>query len=295
MNFIEKLFTKYFNHEYSNNISISMKIESNEFFETKFQKINFINNNYIFINNEIQLGLDDEHYYHESLVHPAMITHKNPQSVLIIGGGDGMTLREVLKHSEVEKAVLIDIDEDFVNWCKNKFNYKLNGAFYNTRSKIIFGDAFVEIEKLKDKFDVIIIDLVTIMDDELFNDKSNISTLNLYSNDFYLKCKGVLKDNGILVTQSHSLSLIDNIYKKHLFINDQLKKIFKNINTYTINVESFLGTSSFIICSDSINSKTLNKISIEKIKKIENDLKLYDENFHNVLFYLNKDQQEILR
>lgn len=88
----------------------------------------------------------DEHVYHECLVQPAMVTHGNPKKVFIGGGGEGATLREVLKHASVEECVMVDIDGDVVEMCRQHMPKHSDGAFEDPRTKLIIDDAKVGLE-----------------------------------------------------------------------------------------------------------------------------------------------------
>ena len=101
----------------------------------------------------------DEFIYHEMIVHVPMMTHPNPKRVLIIGGGDGGSAREVLKYKDLEKAVMIDIDEVVVKSCKEHMPSLNNGAFDSDRLELIIGDGIDYVKKAADNsFDVIIVD-----------------------------------------------------------------------------------------------------------------------------------------
>ncbi len=117
----------------------------------------------LFLDNKIQSAQLDEAVYHEALVHPAMLSHPNPRKVLIMGGGEGATLREVLKHP-VEKAVMVDIDEQLVKLCEAYLPEWHRGSFYDERAEVIFADARSYVEEHEDKFDVVISDLTEPME-----------------------------------------------------------------------------------------------------------------------------------
>ena len=97
------------------------------FFEgrTKYQYVQCFSNalfgKVLFLDRKIQSAQVDEYVYHESLVHPAMMTHPKPQRILVLGGGEGATLREVYRHSTVESITMVDIDEELVGICENTF------------------------------------------------------------------------------------------------------------------------------------------------------------------------------
>ena len=150
-----------------------------------------------YINGAIQFDSIDEYRYHESLVHPVMHTSKSHENILIIGGGDGMALREVLRYDDVGRVTLVDLDPSITNLFKqHKLLSKLNHhSFDSDKVKVINQDAWKFIENSKELYDVIIIDLP---------DPNNLSIGRLYSETFYRLISDHLSKSGAMVTQSTS-------------------------------------------------------------------------------------------
>ena len=109
--------------------------------------------------NKTQSAEIDEFIYHEALVQPALTTHPSPKSVFIAGGGEGATLREALSHSDVELAVMVDLDEEVVSLCKYYLPSYHRGAFDDPRTKLYHTDAGQYLQNTNERYDVIIIDL----------------------------------------------------------------------------------------------------------------------------------------
>ncbi len=151
----------------------------------------------LFIDGQIQFSSVDEYRYHEALVHPAMSLAKRRARVLILGGGDGLAVREVLKYPDVEQITLVDIDSTIVEMCRN--NPEI--AALNERSldhpklRIVYEDAFKFVEKTAEQFDAAIIDLP---------DPNHESLAKLYSVEFYRILRSRLTDGGTVATQSAS-------------------------------------------------------------------------------------------
>src|SRR5690606_10306152 len=99
----------------------------------------------------------DEFVYHEMLAHPALATHPNPRRVLVVGGGDGGVIREVLKHPDVEKAVLVDIDGKVIEYSK-RFLPGIAGALDDPRVEVLVNDGYMHIHDHKNEYDVIMVD-----------------------------------------------------------------------------------------------------------------------------------------
>src|SRR5690606_14122478 len=99
----------------------------------------------------------DEFVYHEMVAHPALVTHPNPQHVLVVGGGDGGVIREVLKHPSVKKAVLVDIDGKVIEYSK-KFLPTIAGSLDDPRVEVHVNDGYMHIHDHKNEYDVIMVD-----------------------------------------------------------------------------------------------------------------------------------------
>ena len=167
---------------------------------TRYQQITLTrwrNDVRLFLNGQLQLSTVDEHRYHESLVHPAMSAHGKPERVLILGGGDGMALREVYKHASVREAVVVDLDPEMTKlFSENALLRDLNGgSLKDPRTRIVNMDAMAYLRKTGDFFDVVVMDLP---------DPNDISVGKLYTKDFFRFASKRMRRNGVLVTQATS-------------------------------------------------------------------------------------------
>lgn len=183
----------------------------------------------LFLDGNIQFSTVDEYRYHESLVHIPFLYAKEHKRVLILGGGDGLAAREILKYNDVEEIVLVDIDKEMTDLCKeNKQIVQTNeNSLSNSKLQIINEDAYLYVSENKEKFDVIIVDLP---------DPNNESLNKLYTNVFYNYLKANLNDGGAVVVQSTS-----PYYAKKSFwcINKTMKTQFENVVPYHVQVPSF--------------------------------------------------------
>jgi len=168
--------------------------------QSKYQKIvitQWKNDFWLFINGNQQLSSFDEEMYHEPLVHPAISLTKTPHNILILGGGDGCAVREILKYPDVQNITLVDLDPAMTDLGKNNpILTKLNqNAFENNKVEVINTDGYTYMENTSEMFDVIIIDLP---------DPKTIELGRLYSYEFYSKCYRHLRKYGVIVTQAGS-------------------------------------------------------------------------------------------
>lgn len=236
----------------------------------------------------------DEYVYHQSLVHPALTAHPNPKKVLIAGGGEGATLREVLKHPCVEECMMVDIDGIVVDMCREHTPFYSAGAYDDKRTNLIIGDAKAGLEALADgSLDVIICDLSDPLDGG--------PCYQLYTTSFYAMCREKLAPGGILVTQSGCASVRDC----HLVftpIHNTLKQVFPRVWGYTTCVPSFTSEWGFNICAKDkdatdlyvgiVADGTLEKRLAER--KLT-ELSYYDQITHTRMFSMNRTLREQCR
>ncbi len=167
--------------------------------QTRYQKIvitKWRNHYLLYLNGHLQLSTVDEKRYHESIVHIPMAI-KEAKSVLIIGGGDGCVLREVIKYPYVKRIELVDIDREFVEYSmSSEIMRKINqNSFRDKRVKLYFMDGFQFVKKTKRRYDLAIIDLT---------DPNNLTSARLYSKEFYSLLYRILSADGIMITQASS-------------------------------------------------------------------------------------------
>jgi spermidine synthase len=168
--------------------------------QTPYQKLvitEWKQNHWLFIDGNIQFSTYDEERYHEPLVHPSMGVAESHARVLILGGGDGLALREVLKYPDVKSAALVDLDPEMTRLGReNPILLEANdGAFLDSRVTVVHQDAATFVQQTERLYDVIIIDLP---------DPRGPNLSRLYAQGFYRDCHTILAQGGILVTQASS-------------------------------------------------------------------------------------------
>jgi len=189
------------------------------------------------LDSRIQTTERDEFCYHEMLVHPAMMTHPNPERVLIIGGGDGGAAREVLKHPTVKRVVQVELDERVVEVSK-KYMPFLSASFSDPRHQLVIGDGFDYLENVTSEFDVVIVDST----DPIGEAKK------LFTSEFYSGVKDSLREGGIAVGQAETPFLYPTITKG---LYEVVKQVFSNVKLYLTFVPSYQsGMWSFVMGSD---------------------------------------------
>lgn len=231
----------------------------------------------LLLDGKMQSSEADEFIYHEALVHPVMLLNESPQRVLIAGGGEGATLREVLKYP-VNEVVMVDLDESVIKVSREYLPEWSSGAFDDPRVRLVIDDARVYIEKVKNHFDVIIVDLPEPAEDT--------PAFLLYTIEFYEKVKEALTDSGMMVTQSASASV--NNLRVFISIVTTLKYVFPYVAPYLTYIPSFFAPWSFVLVSKKAGAdKTLEKIE-DKLSAMQDRLKFYDMDAHIGMFHLPK-------
>ncbi|HII61448.1 polyamine aminopropyltransferase [Pyrococcus horikoshii] len=225
------------------------------------------------IDGTVQLVTEGEKSYHEPLVHPAMLAHPNPRRVLIIGGGDGGAIREVLKHEEVEEVIMVEIDKKVIEISAKYIG--IDGGILekmlsdkHEKGKLIIGDGVKFIEE-NSGFDVIIVDST---------DPVGPAEM-LFSEEFYKNAYRALNDPGIYVTQAGSVYLFTDEF---LTAYRKMRKVFDKVYYYSFPVIGYASPWAFLVGVK--GSIDFMKVDAEKGKKL--GLEYYDPDKHETLFQM---------
>ena len=172
----------------------------------------------------------DEWAYHEALVQPVMTAHANPRRILVAGGGEGATIREVLRHTSVEDVVMVDLDRDVVELCKAHLPNHHQGAFNDPRVTLLHEDALAYLEASTVPFDIVIIDVP----DPLEGGPAYL----LYTVEFYELVRSRLAPGGLMVAQSGPTGPT-NVHEVFSSIAQTMQRVFDHTSGYQVNVPSF--------------------------------------------------------
>jgi len=192
----------------------------------------------LFINGNLQFNSRDEYRYHEALVHPGLQALRRPKDILVLGGGDGLAVREILKYDPVKSVTLVDLDADITRLFKSQeILVRLNnGSLNSAKVKVVNADAFVWMKGNERKFDFIVVD---------FPDPSNFSLGKLYTNTFYRILKRALTDDGLIVVQTTSPFMARRSF---WCVVNTLKSVGLNTTPYHAYLPSF-GEWGYVIGS----------------------------------------------
>ena len=192
----------------------------------------------LILDKALQTTETDEFIYHEMMVHPALVSVAQPERVLIVGGGDGGCLRRALQHP-VREVVQVELDRAVVEVCRRHLPQVSSGAFDDPRVRLLFADGYEFVEKAQEPFDAIIVDLTDPFPPG--------PSLRLFSAEFYQAARRILKEEGLMVTQSSSPLLLT---ADLLRIYANLKAVFPLVRVCLAPVPSYPGVLwSFTLAS----------------------------------------------
>ncbi len=231
--------------------------------QTKFQKIVLTKNKEdirMFLDGNLQFSTIDEYRYHESIIHIPFTFAKSLKNILILGGGDGLCVREILKYPDVEKIVIVDIDPEIIRISKKNHHLKKinKNSLNNRRVKIINRDAFIFVKNQTSIYDIIISDLP---------DPNNTALARMYSKEFYSLVSKILSKDGVFICQATSPFFAKNAF---WCINNTISSANFITYPYHVYIPSF-GDWGFIMAAKSEIEKTFLRIDINT-KYIDNKI-----------------------
>jgi spermidine synthase len=240
--------------------------------QTPFQKVEVFETdtwgNLMTIDGMVMLSEKDEFVYHEMIAHVACFSHPNPKRVLIIGGGDGGTAREVLKHPSVEHVDMVEIDEAVVR--ASKLHMPQVGDFSNPKLHVLYENGLTFVDDIPNKYDVIIID----------GSDPVGPAVDLFKQEFYDKCYAALSDNGVLTGQTES-PWVPGYHESMQSVFGALKNAFDLSRMYL----AFIPLYPTGMWSMAYASKGIDPLSTEVIERVVTGL----STFGSMLKYYNKD------
>ncbi|SDS71540.1 spermidine synthase [Paenibacillaceae bacterium GAS479] len=219
----------------------------------------------------------DEFVYHEMVAHPALNTHPNPEQVLVVGGGDGGVIREILKHPKVKRAVLVDIDGKVIEYSK-KYLPNIASGLDDERVEVHVNDGFMHIHDHKNVYDVIMVDSTEPVG----------PAANLFTRGFYQGIYEALKEDGLFVAQT------DNPWFKADLItsvNRDVKEVFPIVRVFWANVPTYpSGLWTF-----TMGSKKHDPLQVDETAIPERETKYYTPRLHKAAFVLPKFVEDLVK
>ncbi len=277
----------WFTEKYDETVKISYKIDKHLFHKkSSFQTIDVFNNslfgNYLVIDNIMMITEKDEFIYHDMITHIPMACNPNIKNVLVIGAGDGGTVRELCKYKSIESITMVEIDQEVVNASLKFFPNVSKSLKTDSRVTLIFEDGISFVKSLNDEcYDLIIVDST----DPIGPGEG------LFSVEFYKNCYRVLRKDGILINQSESPYYPFNI-KELSRSCSKINKIFPILEYYQAFIPTYpSGHWLFGFASKSINpiNESLSLWNKNNIKT-----KYYNTEIHIASFALPNYVKEII-
>jgi len=235
------------------------------------------------LDNVFQTSERDEFFYHENMCHIGAISHPRPRRALVVGGGDGGAVEELLKHSTIERVVLAELDEGVVEAAKRYLQPIHRGAFGDPRLEVRIGDGKAFIESGAEQFDQIVIDLT---------DASGPS-LALYTKEFYRACREAVGAGGVVSLHCESPVAHPKTFNQ---IVKTLQAAFKIVRPYLVYVPVY-GTLWGMACaSDSVDPLALSEDEVDRriADRGLKDLQFYNGATHRAVFALPNFVKELL-
>jgi len=237
------------------------------------------------IDNMVMCTEKDEHHYHEMISHPAILAHGNAKNILVIGGGDGGTVREILKHDDVEKVTMVEIDETVIEACREHLP-SISSELNNPKLNLIVGDGIDFVKNAKEgEYDLIMVD---------GSDPVGPAE-GLFTDEFYSNCKKALANNGLLVAQGESPMFNGKVFVElnqclsHIFGEEKVKTMLFYIPTYPTGMWSFQ-----IASKGDINPLTLDEKKITAFVE-KHELNYYNEEIHKAAFAMPNFVKKLLK
>jgi spermidine synthase len=229
------------------------------------------------LDGDTQSSQADEKIYHESLVHPAMASAADRGEVLILGGGEGATLREVLRDPSVRRCTMVDIDGQVVELAKRYLPEWSDGAYDDPRARVVIGDALAFIKEDSDRYGVVISDLTEPLPDS--------PSFPLFNGDVFSDIKARLAPGGVYVLQAstagfHNMAL-------HAKMARSLRAYFTHVRSFYTHVPAFDNDWAFLACSDDTDVATTDPARINAyVRSLRGENWFYDAETHRRLFAL---------
>ncbi|BAU26420.1 spermidine synthase [Aneurinibacillus soli] len=272
----------WFTEKQTENFGITIKVNKTLHTEqTEFQKLDMVETeefgNMLFLDGMVMTSQVDEFVYHEMVAHPALNTHPNPEHVLVVGGGDGGVIREIMKHDKVKKATLVEIDGKVIEYSK-QYLPSIAGELDNPRVEVIVGDGFMHIVKSKNQYDVIMVDSTEPVG----------PAAPLFERGFYQGIYEALKEDGMFVAQTDNPWFKSDLIRK---VNKDIKEIFPITRAYVANIPTYpSGMWMF-----QMGSKKYDPLDVDVASIPERETKYYTPRLHGAAFVLPKFVEDMVK
>ena len=226
----------------------------------------------------------DEFFYHENLVHPVAVAHPHPRRALVIGGGDGGSSEELLKHSTLEAVHMAELDPDVIEIAKSQFAAVHRGVFANPRLKVTVGDGLAYLRSTSVRYDIVCMDLTDPVG----------PSVELYSPRTFALAKGAMAPGGALTLHIGSPFSHPDRVRATLA---SLREVFACVNTYFVHIPLYGSIWGFACASESLDPRAVSPEEVERrlAARGVTDLQYYNGEVHRAVFALPNYIRELVR
>ncbi len=266
----------------TDNMKISFRVKEILHEETTdFQHLSIVDTyqygRMLFLDGCVMTSVKEEFVYHEMISQVALNTHPNPENVLVIGGGDGGAIREIVKHPKVKKATLVEIDGRVIETSKEYFP-EIAAGYQDSKVTVIVDDGIKHMKDNQNKYDVILVDSTDPIG----------PAVGLFAADFYQDVYKALKEDGIMVAQTESPFYEQELIKR---IHGDLKNLYPIVRLYLAHIPTYpTGMWSFTLAS-----KKHDPLSVDAANIPDTNTRYYNQDVHFAAFTLPNFVRDILK
>ncbi len=258
--------------------------------QTKFQQLEIMETvpygKCLILDGRIQSSQADEFIYHEALVHPGLLLPPAPARALVIGGGEGATLREILRYRSITRALMVDIDPEVVEACKLHLPEMHRGAFEDPRTEVRHEDARAYLERTDERFDFVVVDLTEPLEEG--------PACLLFTKEFYSLIRDRLTAQGVTTLQAG----MTKVGELEFFtsVHRTLREVFPVVAAYQAFVSCFGTTWGFLVASKGPDPRSLTSTEVDRLiaERVHGDLSYWDGETHVHAFSLPRHLRRAL-
>lgn len=224
----------------------------------------------------------EEFFYHECMTHPAALTHPGPQSVLVIGGGDGGSSEELFKHPSVKRIVMAELDPEVIETSRRHLQSIHKGALDDPRLEIRIGDGYQYVKECAEKFDMIVLDLTD----------PDTPAFHLYTEEFFRMCRRLLNPGGMMTMHLGSPVYQPETVRKNA---RNLRNVFKHVHPMSLFIPLYGSLWCLAVASDSANPRAVSAdaLASRMAERRLGGLSYYNPEVHSALFVLPNFVREL--
>ena len=276
----------WFTEKHTEHVKLSIQVDKQIYSsQSEFQRIDIFESpefgRFLTLDGYMMLTEKDEFVYHEMMVHVPMAVHPNVKKVLVIGGGDGGTIRELSRYETIEEIDLVEIDEEVVEACKKHLPQTACG-FEDSRVKCYYDDGLKFVRKFENTYDLILVDST-----DPFGPGEG-----LFTKEFYGNCYKALKEDGIMVNQHESPFYKEDAYAMQR-AHKRLVESFPISKVYQVHIPTY-PSGHWLFGFASKKYHPIRDLRVEEWKSLGLKTKYYNEQLHKGAFALPNYVEEML-